>query len=119
MFEGCLGTVFVDDVVAGRVHTCHIVPPFVSSALFLLSLQGVPKTLLSQVFIYDFVSSNLIIGWLHSAVLTATVAVAGNIAFVAMLALPEDVMRLKVDVLLSHFLFNLGKVLQEVKSTVG
>lgn len=62
MFEGSLGAVLIDNIVAGRVDASHVVPPFVSSVLiFFLSLKSVPQTLLSEVFVNDFVSGNLVV----------------------------------------------------------
>jgi len=74
MFEGSFGAVLVNHVVAGRVDTGHVVPPFISSCMVnipiiigysvliaFLSLKSVPETLLSEVLVNDFVPGNLVV----------------------------------------------------------
>jgi len=73
MFEGSFEAVLINHVVAGRVDTSHVVPPFISSCMVnitiigysvliaFLSLKSVPETLLSEVLVNDFVPSNLVV----------------------------------------------------------
>ena len=96
MVHSVSAAVFVDHIITASVYAGHVVPPQVS---LLLRKQVLPQALLPQIFINDFGSRDFVVAGLYSAVLTSAVAIFFRIGLVAVLALPENIVWRKINVL--------------------
>lgn len=109
-----LRTSFIDDAKTRRMDSLNITPPHFFVSLF---DQIVPQTLLSQIFHNDFLAFDVQVGWFHSAILAAAVAVVFDVPLVAVGALPEHVVGRK-DSVLTKLLLHQGEVFKEIQSSV-
>ena len=84
----------VDHTVASPVHLVDVLPPFLRRVR---SELLVPEAKLAQIFEDDFVTFDVCVAWLDSAVAAASKAVIIQVLLIAVQALPEYIAWRELD----------------------
>jgi hypothetical protein len=88
--------IFIDCIIAGRVHPFNILKPLFERALDRFNV--LVQAFLSQIFVDDLSASDLVICGLNRAVFTLAIAITIDELVITVLTVPVNVMRSECDI---------------------